>query len=67
MAVLLISIVIDYTTNQWNNVSAPPSFWTNPVGAIEYYWYIALGVVLGVVGIGAGIGSKAEGFRAVKK
>jgi len=62
-----IIIEIDYTAAQWNSVSGVPSFWSNPIGAIEYYWYIALGVLLGAIGLGAGIKGKAEGVRGVKK
>jgi hypothetical protein len=58
---------VDYTAIQWNSVSQAPSFWVDPIGAIEYYWYIALGVLLGAIGLGAGMGSKSETFRVAKK
>ena len=62
-----IVLEVDYTASQWNSVSNAPSFWNDPLGAIEYYWYISLGVLLGAIGLGAGIGSKSEAFRGVKK
>ena len=61
-----IVLEVDYTASQWNSVSNAPSFWTNPIGAIEYYWYISLGVLLGAIGLGTGIGAKADGFRVRK-
>jgi hypothetical protein len=62
-----IILEVEYTANQWNSVSAPPSFWTEPVQAIEYYWYIALGVLLGAIGLGSWAGSKSDSLRGVKK
>ena len=62
-----IVLEVDYTASQWNSVSNAPSFWTNPIGAIEYYWYISLGVLLGAIGLGAGMSSRSEAFRGVKK
>ena len=61
-----IVLEVDYTASQWNSVSNAPSFWTDPLGAIEYYWYISLGVLLGAIGLGTGIGAKANGFRVRK-
>jgi hypothetical protein len=62
-----IILEVEYTASQWNSVSAPPSFWTEPVQAIEYYWYIALGVLLGGIGLGSWAGSKSDALRGVKK
>lgn len=59
-----IILEVDYTTSQWNSVSSPPSFWS--VQGIEYYWYVFLGMILGVIGLGAGIKQHAEGLRAPK-
>ena len=62
-----IVLEVDYTASQWNSVSNAPSFWTNPIGTIEYYWYISLGILLGAIGLGAGMSSRSEAFRGVKK
>ena len=61
-----IVLEVDYTASQWNSVSQAPSFWSDPLGAIEYYWYITLGVLLGAIGLETGIGAKYEGFRVRK-
>jgi hypothetical protein len=62
-----IILEVEYTASQWDSVSAPPSFWTEPIQAIEYYWYIALGVLLGAIGLGSWAGSKSDALRGVKK
>ena len=58
---------VQFTTTQWNGISSPPSFWSNPVGAIEYYWYVFLGATFAAIGLSKYAGSKMEGFRGVKK
>ena len=62
-----IIIQVYYTSAQWNSVSSPPGFFSNPVATIEYYWYIFLGVALGAIGLGAGIKGHAQGFRGAKR
>jgi hypothetical protein len=54
-----IVITVEYTASQWDAVSHAPSLWTDPLGTIEYYWYISLGVLLGAIGLGSGLGNKA--------
>jgi hypothetical protein len=56
-----IILQLDYTTSQWNSVSGAPSFWS--IQGIEYYWYIFLGVVLGAIGLGAGVSAHSENLR----
>ncbi len=58
---------VDYTTSQWNSVSNPPSFWTNPIKTIEYYWYLAIGAALALIGLGAGYASHSESLRTGKR
>ena len=62
-----VIIQVEYTSAQWNSVSSPPGFFSNPVGTIEYYWYIFLGITLGAIGLGAGIKGHAQGFRGAKR
>ena len=60
-----IVLEIKYTAAQWNGISAPPVWYS--VAGIEYYWYVFLGVLLGLIGLGAGMKSRASTFRQVKK
>ena len=62
-----IIVQVYYTSAQWNSVSSPPGFFSNPVATIEYYWYIFLGITLGAIGLGAGIKGHAQGFRGAKR
>lgn len=62
-----IILQIEYTAAQWNGISGVPGFWSNPLGYLEYYWYITLGALVGAIGLGAGMSAKAEGFRVAKK
>jgi hypothetical protein len=55
---------VQYTANQWNSISAPPSFFS--IAGIEYYWYIFLGILAGTLGLAgakAGYSAKDEGLR----
>lgn len=58
-------LTVDYTQAQWNGISSPPVWYS--VAGVEYYWYVFLGVLLGVIGLGAGMKSRASTFRQVKK
>ena len=62
-----VVIETQYTASQWDKVSSPPGFFSNPVATIEYYWYIFLGITLGAIGLGAGIKGHAQGFRGAKR
>ena len=62
-----VVIETQYTASQWDSVSAPPSFWTEPIQAMEYYWYVMLAIGLGAVGLGAGFKGKASAFRGAKR
>ena len=57
------SVIVEayYTSAEWDKVSSPPGFFSDPIGTIEYYWYIFLGVALGAIGLGAGIKGHAQG------
>ena len=64
-----IVLEVEYTASQWNSITSAPSFWNNPIGTIEYYWYISLGIVLGAIGLmgaKAGMGDKAGNLRRGK-
>ena len=64
-----IVLEVEYTASQWNSITSAPSFWNNPIGTIEYYWYISLGIVLGAIGLmgaKAGMGDKAANLRRGK-
>lgn len=56
-----------YTASEWDSASHVPSFWNAPIQAMEYYWYVVLGIALGAVGLGAGIKGKSAAFRGAKK
>ena len=59
-------LTVDYTASQWNSISSAPSFWANPLGTIEYYWYYLLGALFGVIGLAgwkASSVAKDEGLR----
>ena len=60
-----IVLELKYTQAQWNGISAPPVWYS--VAGIEYYWYVFLGVLLGLIGLGAGMKSRASTFRQVKR
>ena len=44
--------VVDYTESQWNSISSSPGIFT--IAGIEYYYWLAVGALIGVLGIGAG-------------
>lgn len=43
---------IDYSQSQWDSISSVPSIWT--IAGIQYYWFLILGIVASVIGLGAG-------------
>ena len=63
------SVIVEayYTSAEWDKVSSPPGFFSDPIGTIEYYWYIALGVALGAIGLGAGMKGRSSSFRQMKR
>jgi hypothetical protein len=60
-----IVLEIKYTAAQWSGISGPPVWYS--IAGVEYYWYVFLGVLLGAIGLGAGVNSRASTFRQVKK
>ena len=60
-------IEVEYTSSQWNKVSSPPGFFSDPIGTIEYYWYLFLGGALGLIGLGAGLKGRSRGDRVIRR
>jgi len=42
---------VNYTYSQWNSISSPPGAFS--IAGIEYYYWIAIGAVAGLIGLGA--------------
>lgn len=62
--------VVDYTASQWNNIAAAPGFFSDPVGFIEYYWWLAisgLGALFGLAGAKYAAGRNAEHDEVIKR
>ena len=58
---------VDYTATQWQSVSHPAGIFT--VDGIEYYWFIAVGAIAGLLGLAGGVRhahTKADQTEKVK-
>lgn len=56
--------IVDYTQSQWNTISNSPGLFT--LAGIEYYWWIAVGGLATLIGLGAAAkhaGTKADQER----
>ena len=56
--------IVDYTQSQWNSISNSPGLFT--LAGIEYYWWIAVGGLATLIGLGAAAkhaGTKADQER----
>lgn len=58
---------VNYTYSQWNSISSPPGAFS--IYGIEYYYWIAIGAVAGLIGLGAGAhraNVKAQQLRGIR-
>ena len=58
---------VDYTASQWQSISHPAGIFT--IAGIEYYWFIAVGAIAGLLGLAGGVRhahNKAEQTEKVK-
>lgn len=55
---------VQYTQAQWNSISAPPGFFTVP--GINYLWFVLIGVIAGLVGLGSAWASKGESASRIR-
>lgn len=58
---------VNYTYSQWNSISSPPGAFS--IYGIEYYYWIAIGAVAGLIGLGAGAhraNVKAQQLREIR-
>ena len=56
--------IVDYTQSQWNSISNSPGLFT--LAGIEYYWWIAVGGLATLIGLGGAAkhaGTKADQER----
>ena len=56
--------IVDYTQSQWNTISNSPGLFT--LAGIEYYWWIAVGGLATLIGLGGAAkhaGTKADQER----
>lgn len=55
---------VQYTQAQWNSISSPPGIFT--VAGINYLWFVLIGVVAGLVGLGSAWASKGESASRIR-
>ena len=58
---------VDFTASEWQSISHPAGIFT--IAGIEYYWFIAVGAIAGLLGLAGGVRhahNKAEQTEKVK-
>ncbi len=61
---------VRYTAEEWDALTAAPSFWMNPVGWLAYHWWsllAAIASVLGLVGTASWARSKARRYKMPRR
>lgn len=59
---------VDFTASQWQTISHPAGIFT--IAGIEYYWFIAVGAIAGLLGLAGGVrhaNNKAEQTEKINR